>query len=605
MKLLSYNLSFYKKPMLIVAFLISCFSLFSQTNSSSKNDVDSVDFWISASKELVKSDQIKALTLAEKAIDVANRRQTTFDLAKAEFNLGIIYLKGANNNKAIPYFNSAIKGFKSIDSTKHKLNVQRRLGRAHYALGDYTKAMKIYMEALSEYEDLKIVNSDLGWLLRYIGSVFHREENFVKAMEYYVEAFKVFKKIESNDGLSSCYNTIGNVYRSIDNQNMALENYLQALKITEQTNNQSRISVIQENIGQVYQTQGNYGKAQYYFTKSYDYLIDSTSHALDYSILSQNRTSFGDLYRVKKEYKKALDYFNKAEEYAMRSDRKRMLRLQFVYQGKYQTFEALQDDAAALKYYKLYRNFNDSIKGSEVLNSVNEIETSYKSKKGNRLIDELNAEKDQLFVEKENEKENAKKAWTWIWWLMIGIIAVTIFSLVIFMQKRKITAANSSLVGQNIEAVKSEEKIKILENKVVGEQETPVDSKSDKYSKSALLDEQKEELIQRLNELMEFEKIYTKKDLTVVVVAKILNTNKSYISQVINEYLGINFSTYVNEYRVKEARRLLTDEQFRHLTIESIAGDSGFNSVSAFNNAFKKFTGLTPSYYLKSILERK
>ena len=159
MKLLSYNLSFYKKPMVIVAFLISCFSLFLQTNSSSKNDVDSVDFWISASKELVKSDQIKALTLAEKAIDVANtnRRQTTFDLAKAEFNLRIIYLKGANNNKAIPYFNSAIKGFKSIDSTKHKLNIQRRLGRAHYALGDYTKAMKIYMEALSEYEDLKLV----------------------------------------------------------------------------------------------------------------------------------------------------------------------------------------------------------------------------------------------------------------------------------------------------------------------------------------------------------------------------------------------------------------------------------------------------------------
>ena len=188
---------------------------------------------------------------------------------------------------------------------------------------------------------------------------------------------------------------------------------------------------------------------------------------------------------------------------------------------------------------------------------------------------------------------------------MIGIIAVTIFCLVIFMQKRKITAANSSLVGQNIEALKSEEKIKILENKVVGEQEPSVDSKSDKYSKSALLDEQKEELIQRLNELMEFEKIYTKKDLTIVVVAKILNTNKSYISQVINEYLGINFSTYVNEYRVKEARRLFTDEQFRHLTIESIAGDSGFNSVSAFNNAFKKFTGLTPSYYLKSILERK
>ena len=103
---------------------------------------------------------------------------------------------------------------------------------------------------------------------------------------------------------------------------------------------------------------------------------------------------------------------------------------------------------------------------------------------------------------------------------------------------------------------------------------------------------------------MEVGKLYTKKDLTVVFIAKKLSTNKSYVSQVINEHLGMNFSSYINEYRVKEARRLLTDERYHHLTIESIAGDSGFNSVSAFNNAFKKFTGLTPSFYLNSIILR-
>ena len=66
----------------------------------------------------------------------------------------------------------------------------------------------------------------------------------------------------------------------------------------------------------------------------------------------------------------------------------------------------------------------------------------------------------------------------------------------------------------------------------------------------------------------------------------------------------MNFSSYITEYRVKEARRMLTDKSYHNLKIESIAGDAGFNSVSAFNNAFKKFTGLTPSYYLKSVIDQ-
>jgi YesN/AraC family two-component response regulator len=188
-------------------------------------------------------------------------------------------------------------------------------------------------------------------------------------------------------------------------------------------------------------------------------------------------------------------------------------------------------------------------------------------------------------------------------WLIIAIISITIFSAVIFMQKKKIEWANQSLVGQNIEAVKSEQKIKELETQTeAAPLTTPLED--NKYSKSALLEDQKEDLLARLNHLMDIEKAYTKKDLTVVIVAKKLGTNKSYVSQVINESKGVNFSSYVNEYRVKEARRLLTDKQYHHLKIESIAGDAGFNSVSAFNNAFKKFTGLTPSFYLKSIMGR-
>jgi AraC-like DNA-binding protein len=86
----------------------------------------------------------------------------------------------------------------------------------------------------------------------------------------------------------------------------------------------------------------------------------------------------------------------------------------------------------------------------------------------------------------------------------------------------------------------------------------------------------------------------------LLILAEKLNTNKSYLSQVINEYFRKNFSTFVNEYRVKEASRLLLEKESENYTIEAIANSVGFKSKSAFNSAFKKFTGITPSYFVNS-----
>ena len=57
---------------------------------------------------------------------------------------------------------------------------------------------------------------------------------------------------------------------------------------------------------------------------------------------------------------------------------------------------------------------------------------------------------------------------------------------------------------------------------------------------------------------------------------------------------------YINGYRVKEAKHLLKLKTYNKYSIEGIARNVGFNSKSSFNNAFKRFTGLTPSQYKKS-----
>lgn len=127
-------------------------------------------------------------------------------------------------------------------------------------------------------------------------------------------------------------------------------------------------------------------------------------------------------------------------------------------------------------------------------------------------------------------------------------------------------------------------------------------SSENKYSGSSLNEDQKAELLQKIIELMEKDLIFKDSNLTINDIAFRLQTNYKYISQVINEKLNRNFYNFINEYRVEKAKEMLLDKSFDKLSLEGIASMVGFHSRSAFNNAFKKYTGATPTFYKNSQL---
>ena len=96
---------------------------------------------------------------------------------------------------------------------------------------------------------------------------------------------------------------------------------------------------------------------------------------------------------------------------------------------------------------------------------------------------------------------------------------------------------------------------------------------------------------------MEENRSYLNRNLTLSELSKELSISPHLLSQLINEHFSNNFNDFINNYRIDEAKRLLGNPEFNNLTIASIAYDSGFNTLSAFNAAFKKFTGKTPSQY--------
>ncbi len=121
----------------------------------------------------------------------------------------------------------------------------------------------------------------------------------------------------------------------------------------------------------------------------------------------------------------------------------------------------------------------------------------------------------------------------------------------------------------------------------------------EKYRKSLLTDERAAEIVRQLLRLMETEKPYLEPELTLPELAEKLSVFPHHLSQVINREMNKSFFDFVNEYRVQEAKRLLSSSQYGHLSILGIALDAGFNSKSAFYTAFGKYTGMTPSEFRK------
>lgn len=105
---------------------------------------------------------------------------------------------------------------------------------------------------------------------------------------------------------------------------------------------------------------------------------------------------------------------------------------------------------------------------------------------------------------------------------------------------------------------------------------------------------------QRLEEYIREKELFLNAKLSLNDLATEMGTNRSYLSNCLNNELGVTFYDYINSFRLERAKALLGDATFEG-SIEETALLSGFNSVSTFRRSFQKKYGCTPSQYRKQI----
>jgi AraC-like DNA-binding protein len=108
-------------------------------------------------------------------------------------------------------------------------------------------------------------------------------------------------------------------------------------------------------------------------------------------------------------------------------------------------------------------------------------------------------------------------------------------------------------------------------------------------------------LSEKLEKVMVEKEWYKNSNLTLQDLSQELNITSHQLSQFLNNNLNKNFTSFVNEFRINEACKIITSND--KLTLESIGYDVGFNSKSTFFAAFKKHTGTTPLNYQLQALQ--
>lgn len=245
----------------------------------------------------------------------------------------------------------------------------------------------------------------------------------------------------------------------------------------------------------------------------------------------------------------------------------------------------------ALHYRRLYQAETDSLYSAEKERAVGEIRAKYELE---RHENESKQQRLELL-----KKENRLQL------LMAGLVCILVTGVLLYILYRRKDRLYRTIVRQQQEAIRQEQQLRrrIMELSAAIPPSTELFSPAgEKYAASSLTDEKKRVLFVRLETLLQEQRIYTDNLLTKEKVAEMLDTNRTYLSQIINEQTKQNFTQFVNGFRTKEAVRLLSDPACV-TPLKALCVELGFNSMTTFYSQFQAATGMTPAQYRNKVQE--
>lgn len=280
------------------------------------------------------------------------------------------------------------------------------------------------------------------------------------------------------------------------------------------------------------------------------------------------------------------------------------------------THEALGNASAAQRYRRMAIEEDKADDKAEKEQLIEHIKTRYDLE---RADNEVNRQRVELL-----EKERTVN-------LLIGLIAIALVltGSFIYLYRRK-SRLYSAIVKQTTEAAREESRlhatIRQLEDRIAAAEscqpsaepddgtvtaesyaETDVaepSGLSDRTDPSAVAAAAKkpvqsqipDRLVAAFERLMSDPAVYTDNLISKDKIAQMLDTNRTYVSRIVNEVYHKTFPQFINGLRIKEAVRRISDPEC-DIPLKALASELGYNSMTTFYTKFSEVTGMTPAAF--------
>ncbi len=481
--------------------------------------------------------------------------------------------------------------------------------------GSTEKAFAHVDSAISLLESQKNT-VEMGKAYERKGFVFYyKKKDYKTALKFYLKASKLAEDTNDTLLMITVEHKIAALYFMIDNKKVALQMYR---TLYNQTYDKKEIPYaikipIIKSLSNVY-------FKKYSLDPSVKKLLDSSSFfgqkGLKLALAEKNKkdityltTLLGIASYTSKNYEDALSYLTKAKTTASEIGLKE--RLKSVYHYKGMVFLAQKKPDSAIYYfqknavhladtsklfafpntyallsesYEQQNNLKEALKYSQLAEAY----TSNTYSKRASLQYTLDTKYDLPKLKEKSKQlqyELSRASYTKKIWIVLALILVMVLiaSFVFFKRRERLNKKNFEQTLRSLS--QTEEEVAVPKNTI-----------------ATHVSEAQTETI--LNALVHFEQstLFVNPDCTLPFLAQELTTNTTYLSKIINTHKKQSYTEYLVSLRISYAlKRLKNEKRFRAYSIASIAQECGFKSAKSFSRAFKKKTGIYPSYYIKNI----
>jgi len=434
----------------------------------------------------------------------------------------------------------------------------------------------------SDYEQQKVLMNSYNRL----AIIFCSKSDYRTAYDYFIRALSICEKNNLDTEKSNIYANIGVVYSSFKQYDFAKQYFLSALDLCKDS---MMIINMLNNLGFNEMLLGRLDSAYYYLNKAY--LISKRHNDFSLQLMLNN---FATLFQKEKQYDSAFYYYHSSLYYSRLNNDIRVEAGILSDLGKFLFEIDLLDSALfyidlsnkiasenkfletmatnfltlseiekskkryekSLNHHITYTNLKDSIYNAEIFGDINQMQSMYEISKKNEQIEELVID---LKV-KERTIHQQKIIRHIIIYVFLFLCCIFIY--ILFLHK-----------------------------------------KIRKFQKKLQLHDERNELKSKILNIIEDKSIICDPDFSINKLAELAQSNRNYVSEVINNSYNQNFRSLLNTYRIREAQQLFSKQDTSKFTIDTVANLVGYKSPKSFYDAFKRVTGITPSTYLKSIQE--